>query len=55
MPDTRHLNQVYQCLHCGEPLRVMLRDGTIESQSPTEIQGYVSIPLREWARNWNYT
>lgn len=36
-------------------MRVTVRGGTIESQSPMGIQGYVSIPLREWAKDWNYT
>lgn len=36
-------------------MRVVVRDGVIEEQTPAGIHGYVGIPLREWARNWPYT
>lgn len=33
----------------------MVRDGVIESQSQAGISGYVSIPLRDWAKDWPFT
>jgi hypothetical protein len=43
------------CLDCGEPLRVVIRDGVIQSQDPLGIYGYVDIPFRDWGQNWPYT
>jgi hypothetical protein len=43
------------CLDCGDPMRIVVRDGVIESQSPNEIQGYIDIPLKHWAKDWPYT
>ncbi len=43
------------CLDCGEPMRIVVRDGKIESERPSGIFGYVDIPLREWAANWSFT
>jgi len=42
------------CLDCGEPLRLAVRDGVIESQEPAGIYSYVDLPWREWKRNWAY-
>jgi len=43
------------CLDCGEPIRVVVRDGKIESHEPSAICGYVDIPLSKWAVNWPFT
>ena len=36
------------CLDCGEPMRVLLCDGEIESAEPEDIHFYVDIPMRKW-------
>jgi hypothetical protein len=36
-------------------MRVVVRDGNIESHEPDTICGYVDIPLKKWAGNWPYT
>lgn len=36
------------CLDCGEPLRVAVRDGVIESEAPRGIWFYVDVPFRQW-------
>jgi len=40
------------CPHCGEPLRVVLRDGVLERCEPEEMVCYVDLPFRSWARSW---
>jgi hypothetical protein len=39
------------CLDCGEPLRITLRDGVIETEEPRGLVGYVDVPFREWRAN----
>jgi hypothetical protein len=36
-------------------MRVIVRDGIIENENPTGIQGYVDIPLKDWAENWSFS
>lgn len=36
-------------------MRIEVRDGKIENQNPTDICGYVDIPLSDWAKDWPYT
>jgi len=36
-------------------MRVVVRDGVIESQSPTSIHGYIDILLKNWAKDWPFT
>ncbi len=43
------------CLDCGEPLRVVVRDGTIEHRDPEEIVSYVDIPFSQWSKDWPFT
>lgn len=43
------------CPHCGERLRVVVRDGVLEVREPEEIVCYVDLPFREWAKSWPYT
>jgi hypothetical protein len=43
------------CLDCGEPMRVVVRDGTIAERSPAEICGYVDVPIRDWPKDWPHT
>jgi hypothetical protein len=43
------------CLDCGEPIRIVVRDGVIEHREPEGIVAYVDLPLREWAKDWPFT
>lgn len=43
------------CLDCGESLRVVVRDGVIESRDPDGIVVYVELPLNRWSRDWPLT
>jgi hypothetical protein len=43
------------CPDCGEPLRVIVRDGRIEEATPQGIRGYTNVPLRRWAEDWAVT
>jgi hypothetical protein len=36
------------CLDCGEPIRIKIRDGIIESADPEGIIGHVSLPMMKW-------
>jgi len=36
------------CLDCGEPLRVVMRDGVLLEAEPPGLVGYVSLPTKEW-------
>ena len=40
------------CPHCGDPVRVDVRDGVLELCQPEEMVCYVELPFREWARSW---
>jgi len=42
------------CLDCGEPLRVVVRDGVIESREPEGIVCYVDISFSQWSKNWPF-
>lgn len=39
------------CLDCGEPMRLVMRDGAVLRADPPEMVGYVSLPAREWGKN----
>ncbi len=43
------------CLDCGEPLRIVVRDGIIESRDPDGIVCYVDIPVSQWSKDWPFT
>jgi hypothetical protein len=43
------------CLDCGDPLRLEVHDGSVESEQPDGIVGYVDVPTREWRANLAYT
>jgi hypothetical protein len=43
------------CPHCGEPVRVAVRDGVLVRREPEEIVCYVDLPFREWSTSWTYT
>lgn len=43
------------CLDCGEPIRIQLKDGVIESAEPEGIHSYVDIPIRSWRPNLAYS
>ena len=36
------------CLDCGELIRIVMREGTIEAAEPDGVCFYVSLPVREW-------
>lgn len=36
-------------------MRIVVRDGIIEENSPDNIHGYVDIPIKKWAKDWPYT
>jgi len=36
------------CLDCGEPVRVEVKDGRIETEDPEGLIGYVSVPFGRW-------
>jgi len=38
------------CLNCGESMKIVVRDGIIENETPIGIHGYIDIPLRQWAK-----
>jgi hypothetical protein len=40
------------CPHCGDPMRVAVRDGVLEATEPEGMVCYVDLPFREWARSW---
>ncbi|MDA1001399.1 MAG: organomercurial lyase [bacterium] len=39
------------CMHTGEPLRIVNRDGEILHASHPGIHGYVALPFRRWREN----
>jgi hypothetical protein len=43
------------CLDCGEPLRVIVRDGVIRESQPTGIAAFVDIPFKRWRENLAYS
>ncbi len=43
------------CLDCGEPLRVVVKDGMLRSREPEGIVSYVDVPLGRWAKDWPFT
>ncbi|MCH8077047.1 MAG: hypothetical protein IIC64_14675 [SAR324 cluster bacterium] len=43
------------CLDCGEPVRVVVRDGEILRAEPEEITGYIDIPFGKWRDNLPYS
>lgn len=40
------------CPHCGDPMRIAVRDGVLERCEPQGIVCYVDLPFRAWARSW---
>ncbi len=43
------------CLDCGEPLRVVVRDGVIREQSPQGVFGFIDVPYYQWRDNRPYS
>ena len=43
------------CLDCGEPVRVVVRDGKILNTDPEEISGYIDIPFGQWRKYLSYS
>jgi hypothetical protein len=43
------------CLDCGKPIRVEVRDGTIETEEPKGLIGYVAVPVGRWMFNLPYS
>jgi hypothetical protein len=42
------------CLDCGNPIRVTVKDGKIESEEPAGLIGHVSVPFGKWIMNIRY-
>ncbi|MEK6709159.1 MAG: hypothetical protein AABZ64_01125 [Nitrospinota bacterium] len=42
-------------MDCGEPVRLVIRDGAIESAEPGGIYGYIDIPVKDWRKNLPYS
>ena len=38
-------------MDCGEPITVMVKDGTITSEEPPGLIGHVSAPFGKWLLN----
>lgn len=43
------------CLDCGEPIRVKVKDGKIESEDPTGLIGHISVPFLRGSLNMPHT
>jgi hypothetical protein len=43
------------CLDCGEPVRVIVRDGVIEGEMPSSIHAYADVPFARWPEDWPFT
>ena len=43
------------CLDCGEPVRVVVRDGEILAADPAKILGYIDIPFGQWREHLAYS
>ncbi|HVO66517.1 MAG TPA: hypothetical protein VMT12_08550 [Syntrophales bacterium] len=44
----------FPCLDCGEPLRVVIRDGTVLNDEALRYKAYVSVPFWKWFENLGY-
>jgi len=42
------------CLDCGSPVRVEMKDGTVQKTEPEGIMGYTSVPFRDWFNDLPY-
>jgi hypothetical protein len=42
------------CLDCGEPLRVVVRDGRIVAADPAGQYAFIDVPFREWRADRTY-
>jgi hypothetical protein len=38
----------FPCLDCGEPLRIVLRDGKLLNEEAAAYAAYVSVPFWKW-------
>jgi hypothetical protein len=36
-------------------MRIVVRDGVIESRDPEGIVLYIDIPISQWSKNWPFT
>jgi hypothetical protein len=43
------------CLDCGEPVRVEVTDGRIETVDPQGVIAHVSVPVGRWIFNLPYS
>ncbi len=44
----------FPCLDCGEPLRVIIRDGKVLSNESSGYMAYVSVPFWKWFKDLGY-
>jgi len=42
------------CLDCGEPVRVVMKDGHVLEEAPTGLMGYVPVPFSHWMQSFPY-
>jgi hypothetical protein len=42
------------CLDCGEPVRIVMRDGEALSVSPAGTVVHTNVPAAKWSENWAY-
>ncbi len=38
----------FPCLDCGEPLRVVIRDGKVLNDEAAKYMAYVAVPFWKW-------
>jgi hypothetical protein len=44
----------FPCLDCGEPLRVVIRDGTVLNDEAAGYTAYVAVPFWKWFEDSGY-
>ncbi|HOD36892.1 MAG TPA: hypothetical protein PLR20_14115 [Syntrophales bacterium] len=44
----------FPCLDCGEPLRVVIRDGKVINNESSGYIAYVSVPFWKWFEDLGY-
>jgi hypothetical protein len=43
------------CLDCGQPIRILMRDGRMLAVDPPTVVGHVNLSARRWRENWART
>jgi hypothetical protein len=42
------------CLDCGSPIRLIMKDGVVQSTEPEGLVAYTCVPFREWFKDIPY-